>query len=82
MKEESKFVDVHNDFYNEKLTELIELLDSGEIVTPVVNCIGHTRHNMTQESYKSALIKHYGEKLKILVNNGVYCYTYTYEVEK
>lgn len=74
-------IDVANDFYNDKLQLLINALDESNKVAPMVDCIGHTRNNMTQEAYKKALIEHYGNKLNVRIDEGWCSYGYVYKLE-
>ena len=82
MKKYDVLVDVGNDFYEKYLKELIKELDQGKKVEPYVNCIGHTRNNMTQERYRTELKNHYGNKLHIELSEGAYSYSYIYWLER
>lgn len=81
MKKNSLFFSVDNDFYNDKFEALKKELDNGHRVEVSVDCIGHTRNNMTQEAYRQALIDYYGDKLEVQYNDGVCSYSYTYELK-
>ena len=75
-------ISVANGFYQDKLQLLIDALDKGQMVVPIVDCIGHTRNNSTQEAYKSELIKRYGSRLIVECSSGVCSYNYTYKLNE
>ena len=75
------YVSGSNYFNEERLNEMIQLLDKGEQISVGIECIGHTRNNMEQENYKRALEKHYGNKLEVIVHNGAYSYHYSYKLK-
>lgn len=81
MEKKTICFDVGNDFYQDKLEELKQELEKGCSVNVYVDCIGHSRNNYTQEAYKDALVKHYGNKLQVQYNSGVCSYDYTYELK-
>lgn len=71
-----------NDFYESRFNQVCEALEQGETVSVYIDCIGHTRNNMTQEIYKDSLQAKYGEKLNVEHSNGAYSYHYTYRLLK
>ena len=81
MGTEAKYVSGSN-YYNEKdLNNMIEELDKGNAIKVGIECIGHTRNNMTQEQYKEALYEHYGTELKVVKHTGYCSYEYEYELK-
>ena len=77
------YVSGSNYFNEERLKEMIQLLDKGEQIKIGIECIGHTRNNMEQENYKEALKKHYGNRLevKVTLHNGACLYHYSYKLK-
>lgn len=57
-------VNVGNDFYQERMDELVKLLEEGERVWLYVLCIGHTRIEMVKGEYLGKLKEKYGDRLK------------------
>lgn len=80
MKKEAKFINCGNDFYQEYFEEVCTELEKGERVHVYIDCIGHTRNNMSQDAYRDALIKHFGDRLNIEFEEGVCSYSYTYNL--
>lgn len=80
MKKEAKWINCGNDFYSEHFDKVCEMLEQGERVHVYIDCIGHTRNNMSQTAYKRALEKKYGERLKVTTHEGACCYSYDYEL--
>lgn len=78
---DSIFVDGSNYFQEEYLNNMIALLNKGKAINVGIDCIGHTRNNMEQEAYKEALLKHYGSKLEIKLNEGICSYSYEYKLK-
>ena len=76
-----KLISGSNYFKQDNLKAMIGTLDSGEKIEVYIDCIGHTRNNMTQEQYKKALEEHYGDKLNVIYNGGYCSYSYRYELE-
>lgn len=76
------YVDVSNDFYPEYLKQIVELLDKGNIVEPIVDCTGCTRNNAVQEIYHEALVNHYEDQLICDITGGIAIYSYQYELKK
>ncbi len=74
-------VNCGNDYYTEYFDEVCNHLESGETVQVYINCIGHTRNNYTQEAYKQALVKKYGDRLEVKCSNGVCSYHYEYKLK-
>lgn len=78
MKKEAKFINCGNDFYTEYFDKVCEALEQGEAVHIYIDCIGHTRNNWAQDSYKKALLEKYGERLTVTTEYGAYCYSHNY----
>lgn len=57
-----------------------EALEQGHTIEMYIDCIGHTRNNNEQEAYKEALIKKYGDGLKVEKEQGTYSYCYIYSL--
>lgn len=70
-----------NDFYQKYFDQVCEALESGEKVEVYIDCIGHTRNNWAQDSYKKALVEKYGDRLTVATEHGAYCYHHIYELE-
>ena len=79
MKKE--WVNCGNDFYDNKFKLVCEKLEEGFQVDVYIDCIGHTRNNMTQEAYKKALVEKYGDNLEVIYHNGVCSYSYSYKLK-
>lgn len=77
MKKE-KLINCGNDYYEKYFNEVCEALEQGETVKVYIDCIGHTRNNMSQEAYKRALTNKYGERLTVKLDEGAYSYSYIY----
>lgn len=71
-----------NSFSESRFNQVCDALEQGETVEVYINCIGHTRNNMEQETYKEHLLKKYGDKLNVECSNGVCSYHYTYRLQK
>lgn len=59
----AKSINGGNYFTEERFNEVIKALESGETITIYIDCIGHTRAEVEEWHYKTALEKKYGEKL-------------------
>lgn len=81
MKEQSVYVSGSNYFNNDDLSKMIKILDEGKTISVSIDCIGHTRNNMEQEHYKEALTEHYGDKLEVMLKDGVCSYSYDYKLK-
>lgn len=57
-------------------------LEKGKAVWISSDCIGHTRNNMEQESYKKALQEYYGERLEYDTSWGACRYHYIFRLAK
>ena len=77
-----KLINCGNDFYEGYFNKLCTELESGETVEVYIDCIGHTRNNMSQEAYKRKLVEKYGDQLEVAVDNGAYCYSYYYSLKQ
>ena len=75
------WVNCGNSFYEDKFEKVCEELEKGELVDIYIDCIGHTRNNMTQEVYKKALVTKYGDKLEVIFHEGVCSYSYSYKLK-
>lgn len=82
MRKTTKCVNGGNYFIKEKFEVMCQELEKGEFIDIYIDCIGHTRNNMTQEQYKEALIKKYGDKLEVFYNDGVCSYSYSYKLKQ
>lgn len=82
MKNEAKLINCGNDFYSKHFDEVCEALESGETVEVYIDCIGHTRNNWAQDSYKKALVEKYGDRLSVTTEHGAYCYSHTYALKE
>ena len=82
MNKTPRHINCHNDFYESSFNEVCAALEQGEAVHIYIDCIGHTRNNWAQDSYKDHLVKKYGDKLKITREEGAYCYSYNYELKQ
>ena len=80
MSKEKLLLNVGNDYYESSFNELCEELENGKRVQVYVDCIGHTRNNWVQDSYRTKLYAKYGEELLIECSEGVHCYHYTFEL--
>ena len=63
---ETKTICGGNYFTESRLQEMIEALESGNIITIYISCIGHTRAQREALEYRNALIERYGERLEIV----------------
>lgn len=72
-------VDVWNDFYPERMDELVSRLKQGERIHIYVNCTGNTRAEMVEGIYLNELKKVFGEKLKEGKEDGWFEYYYLEE---
>ena len=69
-------------YFNEKaFNEICETLEKGEKTQVYIDCIGHTRNNYEQETYKEELIEKYADKLKAERIDGTFSYSYSYSLE-
>lgn len=74
-------IDCGNYFHEKAFNEVCEALEQGETVRVYIDCIGHTRNNYEQETYKEKLIDKYGSKLNVKCSNGACSYSYEYKLE-
>lgn len=82
-KEPNKvMINCGNDYYDKYFILLCEWLEKGYIVSPYIDCIGHSRNNRSQESYKQALENKYGERLETIFHEGVCSYSYSYKLKE
>lgn len=77
----AKWFNCGNDFYDSKFNFMCEILEQGEEVHTSIDCIGHTRNNMTQEHYKQKLIEKYGDRIEVIYHDGVCSYSYSYKLK-
>ena len=54
-----------NYFQEERLKEMMQALEAGEEISIYIDCIGHTRAEVEEWHYKTALQKKYGDMLII-----------------
>lgn len=69
-----------NYFNKSSFEKVCKELEKGETVEIYVDCVGHTRNNHEQETYREELTKKYGKKLVITENKGSYSYSYIYKL--
>lgn len=77
-----KTVNCGNYFTENRFNNLCEVLEREGAASVYIDCIGHTRNNMEQESYKNALKKKYGDRLVITCHEGACSYHYDYELKQ
>ena len=75
-----KTINGGNYFHEKAFNEICEALEKGEAVQVYIDCIGHTRNNYEQETYKEALIKKYSDRVKTDKLDGSYSYSYVYSL--
>lgn len=64
----TKTINGSNYFQEERLKEMMQALEAGEVISIYIDCIGHTRAEVEEWHYKTALQKKYGDML-IISNN-------------
>lgn len=67
-----------NAFYRERFEEMCAVLECGIVMSVYIDCIGHTRNNMTQEEYRRELVNQFGGRLKVIYEPGYCSYSYKY----
>ena len=80
MRKIDKCVNGGNYFIKERFEVMCQELEKGECIEVYIDCIGHTRNNMTQEEYKEHFIEKYGDKVEVIYNDGVCSYSYSYKL--
>ena len=60
--------------------KMIQELDSGKTLMVGTDSLGHGDNNAWQETIKTKLEKHYGDKLIVVSKEGFYSYSYTYKI--
>ena len=69
-------------YFNEKaFNEICESLEKGEQTQVYIDCIGHTRNNYEQETYKEELIDKYGDRLIVELIKGSFSNCYSYNLK-
>ena len=69
-----------NNYYNDHaFNQMCSLLESGETIHVMIDCIGHTRNNREQEIYRKELTTKYKDRLEVLYRGG-YSYSYEYKL--
>lgn len=63
-----KTINGSNYFNQKSLGQMIQALEQGEVISIYIDCIGHTRAEVEEWHYKTALQKKYGDML-IISNN-------------
>ena len=63
-----KTINGRNYFNQKSLGQMIQALEQGEVISIYIDCIGHTRAEVEEWHYKTALQKKYGDML-IISNN-------------
>lgn len=76
-----KTINGKNYFNKTSFNEICEALEQGEAVKVYIDCIGHTRNNYEQETYKEALTEKYADRLTAEKNDGAYSYSYSYHLK-
>lgn len=79
--DKAKLINCGNDFYPAFFTKLCEKLEGEHVVGVYVDCIGHTRNNIVQETYKEKLIEKYGDKLVCENSDSGFSYSYYYKLK-
>lgn len=66
-------------YFNEKaFNQVCNALEEKQEVKVYIDCMGHTRNNYEQETYKEELEKKYADSLKTTLIDGGYSYSYSY----
>lgn len=73
-----KLINGGNYFNEVSFGKACEALENGNIIEMYIDVIGHTRNNIVQEEYEEALVKKYGDRLRIDKEVGSYSYSYAY----
>lgn len=60
-----KTINGSNYFNQKSLDQMIQALEQGEVINIYIDCIGHTRAEIEEWHYKTALQNKYGDKLII-----------------
>lgn len=76
----AQHINCGNDFYPVFFDKLCEVLEKGHAAKVYIDCIGHTRNNMTQEAYKDKLTEKYGTSLIVEKSEGAFSYSYCYQL--
>lgn len=76
-----KLINGKNYFNKDSFNEMCQELEKGEEIEVYIDCIGHTRNNMEQESYKESLVEKYGSQLDVAYHDGVCSYSYSYKLK-
>jgi len=74
-------INCKNYFNKDSFNEVCKVLENGDCVSVYIDCIGHTRNNYEQETYKEELVKKYGDKLIVDCIKGNFCYSYSYRLK-
>ena len=77
----AKTIDCGNYFHDSRFKLVCEALEQGETVKVYIDCIGHTRNNFEQETYKEALIEKYADKLNVELLKGAFSNSYCYSLK-
>lgn len=62
--------------------QMCQELEKGQRIEVYIDCIGHTRNNYEQESYRKLLQDKYGDKLETELSGGTYSYSYIYQLKQ
>ena len=77
----TKLINGDNYFNEVSFNNACKELEQGGNITIYIDCIGHTRNNNEQETYKEALTQKYGDNLSIKKETGSYSYSYNYKLK-
>ena len=75
-----KTINGGNYFHEKAFNEICEALEKGKTVQVYIDCIGHTRNNYEQETYREELLEKYQDRLKVDKSEGGYSYNYIYNL--
>lgn len=70
-----------NYFHEKAFNDICKALQKGEMVEVYIDCLGHTRNNIEQETYKEELLKKYQNNLMVERTDGTYSYSYSYRLK-
>lgn len=59
----AKSINGKNYYNEESFNQMVEALEAGEVISIYIDCIGHTRAEIEEWHYKTALQNKYGDRL-------------------
>lgn len=80
MKEDARLFDGSNYFRPEKFDELCVEIEKGGRVKLYINCIGFTRAHNEGHTYKDAVVKKYGDRVKVTTIDHPYYDSFIFEL--